>query len=163
MTSKDKIVVNKKAARASDQKRTEMISVRLAPKLRFAADLAARSQRRSISSLVEVAVAAYLPTLVVIEPADPEDEREMKLTALVAEVWDPDESDRFVLLAEGYRWLLNNEEEHLWKAIREHFDAKGRLTLEQRKTLRPIYGALKKKVADALDEKEGAHFAKGRK
>jgi hypothetical protein len=141
-------------------KRTEMVSVRLAPKVRYAAEIAARSQRRTVSSLIEVAVAAYLPRVEVREPADGEDERPMKLMKLMDSLWDPDESDRFVTLAENQRWLLNNEEEHRWKAIREHFDAKGRLTAEQRKELRPIYDDIKEKVAKALNEKERAKFAR---
>jgi hypothetical protein len=140
-------------------KRTEMVSVRLAPKVRYAADIAARSQRRSISSLIEVAVAAYLPGIEVRE-SDGEDERRMKLMKLMESLWDPEESDRFVKLAEKLRWLLNNEEDHRWKAIREHFNVKDRLTSEQRKELRPIYEDIKRKVAKAIDDKEGAKFAK---
>lgn len=133
-----------------------MISVRLVPKLRYAADLAARSQSRTLSSLVEVAVAEYLRTLEVVKPADDEDERPMKLMKLMETLWDPDESDRFVVLAENQRWLLNIEEEHRWKAIREHFDAKGHLTQEQRKLLRPIYEELKEKVAATLQDRLGS-------
>ncbi len=140
-------------------KRTEMVSVRLAPKLRYAAEIAARSQRRTVSSLIEVAVAAYLPTLSVAEPADEEDERPVKLVKLMESLWDPDESDRFVTLAEDHRWLLENEEEHRWKAIREHFGAKGPLTLQQRRELRQIYADIKKQVAETLRDKEMAKFA----
>ena len=142
-------------------KRTEMVSVRLAPKVRFAADIAARSQRRTISSLIEVAVADYLPTLVVMDPAAEDDARPLHLMKLVDSLWDPEESDRFVNLAEKHRWLLLLEEQHRWKAIREHFDAKGRLTPEQRKELRSIYDGIKEEVAKALHEKERAKFAKG--
>jgi hypothetical protein len=138
-------------------KRTEMVSVRLAPEVRFAADIAARSQRRTVSSLIEVAVADYLPTLVVMDPAAEDDERPLNLMKLVKSLWDPEESDRFVNMAEKHRWLLDLEEQHRWKAIREHFDAKGRLTAEQRKELRPIYDDIKEKVAQASKAK----FAKG--
>lgn len=142
-------------------KRTQMVSVRLAPQVRFAADIAARSQRRTVSSLIEVAVATYLSTLQVLEPSDEGTERPVKMTKLVDSLWDPEESDRFVNLAENQRWLLNNEEEHRWKAIREHFDTTGRLTQEQRKKLRGIYDAIKEEVAAALREKETAKFARG--
>lgn len=141
-------------------KRTEMVSVRLNPKLRYAAEIAARSQHRTVSSLIETAVAAYLPTLSVAEPADEEDERPIKLMKLVESVWDPDPSDRFVTLAENYRWLLDNEEEHRWKAIREHFGAKGPLTPGERRNLRKIYDDIKKQVAETLREREVASFAK---
>jgi len=142
-------------------KRTEMVSVRLVPKLRYAAEIAARSQRRTVSSLIEVAVAAYLPTLSIAEPAEEEDERPIKLMKLMESLWDPDESDRFVTLAENHRWLLDNEEEHRWKAIREHFGAKGPLTPDQRRELHQIYDGIKKRVAETLREKEWAKFARG--
>ena len=140
-------------------KRTEMVAVRLVPKLKYAAEIAARSQRRTVSSLVEVAVAAYLPTLSVAEPTE-EGERPIKLMTLMDSLWDPDESDRFVILAENHRWLLDNEEEHRWKAIREHFGAKGPLTEEERMKLRDIYNDIKKRVSETLREKEMAKFAK---
>ena len=139
-------------------KRTEMVAVRLVPKLKYAAEIAARSQRRTVSSLVEVAVAAYLPTLSVAEPTD-EGEQPIKLMTLMESLWDPDESDRFVKLAENHRWLLENEEEHRWKAIREHFVAKGPLTDEQRMELRGIYKDIKKQVSETLREKEKGKFA----
>jgi hypothetical protein len=140
-------------------KRTEMVAVRLVPKLKYAAEIAARSQRRTVSSLVEVAVAAYLPTLSIAEPDEEGQERPIKLMALMDSLWDPDESDRFVTLAENHRWLLLNEEEHRWKAIREHFGAKGPLTREQRRELRPLYDGIKKQVSETLREKEMAKFA----
>jgi hypothetical protein len=67
---------------------------------------------------VEVAVAEYLRTLVVVKPVDDEAERPMKLMKLMETLWEPDESDRFVVLAETQRWLLNIEEEHRWKRKR---------------------------------------------
>jgi hypothetical protein len=124
-----------------------MVSVRLAPKLRYSAEIAARSQRRTLSSLIEVAVAAYLSRLDVEVPAA---NAPVPLGKLVDVLWDPDESDRFVILAERARWLLDLEEEHRWKSIRERLGAKERLTPEQIQRLRPIYKELKTRVADAL-------------
>jgi hypothetical protein len=143
-------------------KRTEMVAVRLVPKLKYAAEIAARSQRRTVSSLIEVAVAAYLPTLTISEPAEEEDERPIKLTKLMESLWYPDESDRFVTLAENHRWLLEYEEEHRWQAIRERFAAKGPLTPAQRMELRgPLYDEIKKQVAETLRDRETAKFARG--
>jgi hypothetical protein len=129
-------------------------------KLRYAAEIAARSQRRTVSSLIEVAVATYLPTLEVKEPAGEVDGPPMKLMKLMESLWDPVESDRFVTLAENHRWLLNNEEEHRWKAIRNHFEARGPLTPEQRKKLHAVYDHIKEKVAAELRDKEMVNFDK---
>jgi hypothetical protein len=129
------------------QKRTEMVSVRLAPRLRYTADIAARSQRRTLSSLVETAVAAYLPTLDFPEPAAQAGDRPKKLMKIVETLWDPEESDRFVLLAENQRWLMNFEEEYRWKAILDHFKTtRTTLTMDERKALRPIYDEIKERV-----------------
>jgi len=81
---------------------------------------------------------------------------------LVQSLWDPEESDRFVALAERCRWLLTSDEDHRWKAIREQFNAPAHLTAEQRVALRPMYDHIKKTVAAALDEKEAARFPKKR-
>ena len=154
-----------RAKRAADSrnpkplaKRTEMVAVRLVPKLKYAAEIAARSQRRTVSSLVEVAVANYLPTLSVAVPTEG-GEQPIKLMTLMESLWDPDDSDRFVKLAKNQRWLLDNEEELRWKAIRERFGAKGPLTDAQRIALRDIYKDIKKQVSEALRVKEMAKFA----
>src|SRR5271167_2103877 len=121
--------LDRKGLHPHSPKRTETVSVRLAPKVRFGADIAARDQRRTVSSLIEVAVAAYLSTLEVTGPAGGKGERPLKMEQLVESLLDPEVPDRFVKMAEKQRWLLNNEEEHRWKAIQEQFKAKGPLTL----------------------------------
>jgi len=139
-------------------KRSEIVTIRLDPTLRYAAEIASRTQRRTVSSLVEVAVAAYLETLDIELPG--EQKSPLPLMRLVQSLWDPEESDRFVALAERCRWLLTSDEDHRWKAIREHFKAPEHLTADQRKALRPLYDRIKEKVAGALDEKEAARFPK---
>jgi hypothetical protein len=99
--------------------RSEVISVRLDPKLRFGAELAARTQRRTLSSLIEWAVEFALKTIKMRDPRffnDPD----ITLSEALDLVWDVDETDRFLKLAMYYPELLTFEEQVLWKLIREN-------------------------------------------
>src|SRR2546429_9201408 len=87
--------------------RSETVTVRLDPKLRYLADLAARKQRRTLSSFIEGAIERALA--------------EVKLsgTSTVVEeapgLWDVDEADRFVKLAFYDESLLTYDEQVIWK------------------------------------------------
>jgi hypothetical protein len=97
--------------------RSEVVTIRLDPKLRFAAELAARKQRRTLSSFVEWAIEkAVSEEVVKVRSLDGNGD-----TALEAmtRIWDVEEADRFVKFAEEYRDLLNFDEERLWKLIKE--------------------------------------------
>ncbi len=94
--------------------RTETIGFRLEPKLRFAAELAARKQRRSLSSFIEWAVDEAMDSVVL------DSDSQVTVRQALKDVWDPDEADRFVKLAAKYPELLNHEEERLWKCIRSY-------------------------------------------
>jgi len=101
--------------------RTETIGFRLEPKLRFAAELAARKQRRSLSNFIEWAVeeAVKNVTLETYESYDLSDPRtEETAYDAINSIWDVDEADRFAKLALKYPILLDHEEEVLWKLIR---------------------------------------------
>lgn len=93
--------------------RSETVTVRLDPKLRFAAELAARKHRRTLSSFIEWAVEESVQNVCL---------NGLKATAYDAIdlVWDVDESDRFVKMALYYPHLLTHDEEVLWKLIREN-------------------------------------------
>jgi len=97
--------------------RSETVTVRLDPKLRYLATLAARKQRRTLSSFIEWAVEEALKRVQIVEAPDPKtviDEGE--------NLWDVDEPDRFVKLAQHFPELLTFEEQSLWKSIREDPD-----------------------------------------
>mgnify|MGYP003987247819 CR=1 FL=1 len=93
--------------------RSETVTVRLDPKLRFAAELAARKHRRTLSSFIEWAVEESVQNVCLDG---------LKATAYDAIdlAWDVDESDKFVKMALYYPNLLTHEEEVLWKLIREN-------------------------------------------
>jgi hypothetical protein len=96
--------------------RTEVVTVRLDPKLRFGVELAGRKHRRTASSFIEWAVEQVLDQVAV------RDYRGEETTIAEAHKasWDVDESDRLVNLALYYPELLTHDEERIWKLILEN-------------------------------------------
>jgi len=107
----------------SDQKRgggskltrSRTVTVRLDPKLHYMAELAARQQRRTLSSFIEWAIEEALREVPMTSHLD------TSATASTATsfLWDVDEPDRFVMLALRNPELLNHDEQVLWKLITE--------------------------------------------
>ena len=93
--------------------RSETVTVRLDPKLRYLAELAARRQRRTVSSYIEWAIEESFKhfSLDLDGPRVLADETET--------LWDVDDADRFVRLALHHPDLLTHDEQVLWKLIRE--------------------------------------------
>jgi hypothetical protein len=96
--------------------RSETVTVRLDPKLRYLAELAARSQRRTLSSYIEWAVVRSLSEVILGSGSDPvtvADEAEL--------LWDVDVAERFVRLAARYPELLSYQEQETWKLLNDSF------------------------------------------
>lgn len=94
--------------------RSETVTVRLDPKLRYLAELAARRQRRTVSSYIEWAIEDSLKhfSLDLNGSQSMADEAEA--------LWDVDEADRFARLAFRHPDLMTHEEQVLWKLVREN-------------------------------------------
>ena len=95
--------------------RSETVTVRLDPKLRYLAELAARLHRRTLSSYIEWSIEASLGNNVLSGDHNGpsiKDESEY--------LWDVDDSDRFAKLALRYPHLLTHEEQVRWKLIKEN-------------------------------------------
>lgn len=95
--------------------RSETVTVRLDPKLRYLAELAARRQRRTLSSYIEWAIEDSLKHLSLDAKVD-----HTSIADEASELWDVDEADRFARLALRHPDLLTHEEQVLWKLIREN-------------------------------------------
>ena len=91
--------------------RSEVVTVRLDPRLRYGVELAARKHRRTASSFIEWAIEETLRREIIREQS--EEVNQATAQQMLNEVWDIDESDRFAKLA------LNHEEQVLWKLILE--------------------------------------------
>ncbi len=95
--------------------RSEVATLRLDPKLRYFIELAARKQRRTISSYLEWAAEQSLDRIRLTDSAG----SASSLADETEQLWDVDEIERFVKLASRYPELLNHHEQMLWKLIRE--------------------------------------------
>ena len=89
--------------------RTETVTVRLDEKLRYLAELAARKQRRTLSSFIEWAVQDSLERVMLRAPTSGDAAKTVASEA--AHLWDVDEAARFVKLATHYPELLTYEEQ----------------------------------------------------
>lgn len=99
--------------------RSETVTVRLDPKLRYLAELAALKQRRTVSSFIEWAI-EYTLSRECIEESGYGNDRGTTFFDVASKLWDVDDADRFVKLALNYPDLLTHEEQKRWKLIREN-------------------------------------------
>ena len=109
------------AGGGSKLSRSETVTVRLDPKLRYLAELASRKQRRTVSSFIEWAIEDSLQRII-IHTRDPEvnGDCDISIADHAWYLWDVDDPDRFVKLASRYQELLTHDEQVLWKLIREN-------------------------------------------
>lgn len=98
--------------------RTETVTVRLDPKLRYLAEIAARKQRRTLSSYVEWAVEKSLDVVKLYEAGDFK-ESDVSVAEQAEALWDVDEAERFVKLSIRYPELLTHEEQERWKMLHD--------------------------------------------
>lgn len=86
--------------------------MRLDPMLNYLCDIAARVNRQTKSSFIEMAVKDAIARTP-IQPQNPG----VTVWAEAGQIWDVDEPDRFVKLAINYPELLTYEEQVLWKTL----------------------------------------------
>ena len=97
--------------------RSETVTVRLDPKLRYLAELAARKQRRTVSSFVEWAVEQSFGKVIVHQGTGYNGDDNVSIEEVAADLWDVDEAERFVRLAIKYPDLLTHDEQIMWKVL----------------------------------------------
>lgn len=112
---------NLSASGKGDKRRSETASVRLDPRLRYLAELAARKQRRTLSSFIEWAIEDSLGRFPISESSDFNGNYHQKcFNDAATDLWDVEDADRFAKLALGYPDLLTYHEQIVWKLIREN-------------------------------------------
>lgn len=99
--------------------RSETVTVRLDPKLRYLAELAALKQRRTLSSFIEWAIEDSL-NRVYLQEGGYNNDPGTSVADATGRLWDVDDADRFAKLALSYPDLLTHEEQKRWKLIREN-------------------------------------------
>jgi hypothetical protein len=121
--TEDSIMAGKEKRKGGGRlQRSETVTVRLDPKLRYLAELGARKQRRTLSSFIEWAIEHSLQDVVVEEGWDQHTKKpyQLSLAHIASDLWDVGEEERFARLAIRYPDLLTHEEQVLWKLIREN-------------------------------------------
>jgi hypothetical protein len=97
--------------------RSETVTIRLDPKLRYLAELAARKQRRTVSSFIEWAVEQSFSKVELYQGTGYNDDHSITVEQEVARLWDIDDAERFVRLAIRYPDLLTHDEQIRWKLL----------------------------------------------
>ncbi len=95
--------------------RSEVFAMRLDPKMKYLAEIAARKQRRSLANFMEWAIELALRNTYL----GPETENAPSIWDKSGALWDVNEADRFVKLVFTAPDLMTYDEEILWKSIRE--------------------------------------------
>ena len=108
----------KKRGGGSELSRSATVTVRLDPKLRYLAGLAARKQRRTLSSFIEWSIEESLKH-VTLGDYDLKGESKGSISDQAQKLWDVDEADRFIKLATNYPEMLTHHEQIVWKLVRE--------------------------------------------
>lgn len=96
--------------------RTETVTLRLDPKLRYLTELAARTQRRTTSGFIEWAIQNSLSKVELYSDFN----NVIMLSDKAEKLWDIEEADRFALLALKFPNLLLHKEQVIWKMVTEN-------------------------------------------
>src|SRR4051812_11416861 len=94
--------------------RSETVTVRLDPHLRYLSELGARKHRRTLSSYIEWVLEQSMKNIIL------NDRDQHAIVTLFDEkdrLWDVEECERLVLLGLNYPELLIHEEQRIWKMI----------------------------------------------
>lgn len=110
----------KKKGAGGNLTRSEIITVRLDPKLRYLAELAALKQRRTLSSYIEWAIQDSLNRVYLAEGSGFNNDYGSTVYDEADKLWDVDAPDRFAKLALLHPDLLTYDEQKKWKLIREN-------------------------------------------
>jgi hypothetical protein len=102
---------------SGDLTRSKVVGVRLDPKLRYLAEIAARKQRRTLSSFIEWAIEDSLSRVELYHGSGYNGDDSITLEQEVKRLWDVDDAERFARLAILYPELLAVEEQERWKLL----------------------------------------------
>ena len=97
--------------------RSETVTVRLDQKLRYLAELAARKQRRTVSSFIEWAVEQSFSGVNLYQGTGYNGDDNVTVEHEAARLWDIDDAERFVRLAILYPDLLTHDGQVRWKVL----------------------------------------------
>lgn len=97
--------------------RTEVFAMRLDPKLKYLAEIAARKQRRSLANFVEWAIEKAIGEVPLSEGFNGNGP---SVADAATQLWALDEPVRLINLATHFHELLSYDEQLIWRVICEH-------------------------------------------
>ncbi len=121
-------MATKTSKRAGETSTTVSVGIRIDPKIKFALDIMGRLQKRSLTAVIEWAIAQAIAQQSV-------DSDGSSLSTVLDKIWSTDESSRLVRLAIHMPEALTYDELRTWETIKatEHFwqrDADGSWSAE---------------------------------
>jgi hypothetical protein len=105
---------------SSGKRRSEVVTVRLDPRLKYLGEIAARKQRRTLSGYIEWAVEKSLDLVILKEDDGSGNSINVSDAQRFHNLWDVDESERLIKLAFNFPELLTYEEQLIWRLIRDN-------------------------------------------
>jgi hypothetical protein len=121
-------------ARNAEMVRSETLTFRLDARLKFLTGLAARSQGRKLSNYVEQSLEQSFANVLIEDEREPNTETNAKpygksLADMADQLWDVNESTRFLNVVHTAPWLITDGESKLLSVVRhsDYYAPKGRL------------------------------------
>ncbi|WP_438307615.1 hypothetical protein ACIZ1P_20755 [Pseudomonas guariconensis] len=96
-------------------KKTETLTLRLDPKMKFAIELLARDQKRTLAGVIEWSIQKSLSRTEVITGSETGN-----LQQLVDVVWSPDDLEKTIYLGLYAEHLLSYEEQCVWNVLKDN-------------------------------------------
>jgi predicted transcriptional regulator len=93
--------------------KTEALSIRIDPRLRFGLELVARNQRRSVTGVVEWAIESYLNE----QQIDRLNQHSQTFADVTRQAWSDNEVERLANLGTQFPELMTYEESRMWRVI----------------------------------------------
>tara|TARA_R110002073_G_scaffold233374_2_gene394595 strand:+ start:649 stop:1149 length:501 start_codon:yes stop_codon:yes gene_type:complete len=106
-------MTEKKRKSKSGALRTEVFAMRLDPKLKYLAEIAARKQRRSLANFIEWTIENALEAVLLNNSG-------ISVSSESTRLWALSEADRLIKLATYYPDLMTYDEQLIWRVIQEH-------------------------------------------
>lgn len=122
----------------SERVKGQTLTIRISPRTKFTLEMLARKQHRSVTAVIEwlTAQAAEEEFSFELNSVDPEGRPVVLKTSQLDYLWDADEVERLVNLADRASSLMTYDEELIWKIIRleESFWLDSRVQFPERRS-----------------------------
>lgn len=112
------MAAKKTAQRKAPDRKSEVLSLRIDPRLKYGLDLLARQQRRSVTGVVEWVIGETFRK----EPINDADGRERAFSEAVEVLWSENELERLLKLWFFYPSLLSYEESRMVNVLLRSWD-----------------------------------------